>query len=108
METQVFGGPSATPSANGSPVLHCTLFLFDDKLMIIKRPNPMTSGRMLAGLNEVDKLTRAGGLPLSMSMKKSGLVYKGLIDITDVVVTDVGGPGEFFASQVETTLLNIL
>jgi hypothetical protein len=86
---------SSSNSATG-PVssLHCTLFLFDDKLVIVKRPgNGEKGGRALAGLNEMEKLTKAGGLPLGL--KKSGMSCKGVVDVTDLVVTDVGGPGKF-------------
>lgn len=73
-------------------VLHCTLFLFDDKLMIVKRPgNGERGGRQLAGLDEAERVTKAGGLPIGM--KRSGMSCKGLLDVTEVVATDVGGPG---------------
>ncbi|KAF7981667.1 hypothetical protein HWV62_32792 [Athelia sp. TMB] len=79
---------SAGPSTSSS--LHCTLFLFDDKLLIAKRPgNGEKSGRSLSGLDEMDKLAKSGGLPLGM--KKSGMTFKGVMDITDVVAADVGG-----------------
>ncbi|KAI0776132.1 hypothetical protein BD413DRAFT_261330 [Trametes elegans] len=67
--------------------LHCTLFLFDDKLVIVKRPSEK-SGRTLAGLDEVEKAAKN---TLGRSAKKSGLVCKGVVDITEVVATDVGG-----------------
>lgn len=85
-------GPSASTSVSSLAlnVLHCTLFLFDDKLMIVKRPgNGEKSGRSLAGLDDVDKLAKTGGLPLRM--KKSGLSCKGVIDLPDIVAADVGG-----------------
>ncbi|THH28409.1 hypothetical protein EUX98_g5772 [Antrodiella citrinella] len=70
--------------------LHCTLFLFDDKLMIVKRPgNGEKGGKVLSGLSDLDKLSKSGGLP--MGLKKSGMVCKGVVDVTDVVITDVGG-----------------
>jgi protein ECT2 len=87
------GQASASTSVSSIPlnVLHCTLFLFDDKLMIAKRPgNGEKSGRLLAGLD--DKLAKNGGLPFGM--KKSGLSCKGVIDLPDVVAADVGGAGE--------------
>jgi protein ECT2 len=86
---------SATSSSSSSLApLHCTLFLFDDKLVIVKRPgNGEKSGRTLAGLDEMEKSTKAGGLPLGM--KKSGMVCKGVVEVTDLVATDVGGPGGF-------------
>lgn len=88
-------GPSASTSVSSLAlnVLHCTLFLFDDKLMIVKRPgNGEKSGRSLAGLDDVDKLAKTGGLPLRM--KKSGLSCKGVIDLPDIVAADIGGAGE--------------
>jgi hypothetical protein len=81
------------PSAAGTSSLHCTLFLFDDKLMIVKRPgNGEKGGKALAGFDEMEKLNKSGGLPLGM--KKSGMVCKGVVDIVDVVATDIGGAGE--------------
>ncbi|KAF4602112.1 hypothetical protein EYR40_005316 [Pleurotus pulmonarius] len=75
--------------------LHCTLFLFDDKLMIVKRPgNGEKSGAALSGLEGLDKVTRGGGLPTGK--KKSGMVCKGIMDITEVVATDVGGADMHF------------
>lgn len=89
-------GPASASTSVSSlalNVLHCTLFLFDDKLMIVKRPgNGEKSGRSLAGLDDVDKLAKTGGLPLRM--KKSGLSCKGVIDLPDIVAADVGGAGE--------------
>lgn len=86
---------SATPSAGS---LHCTLFLFDDKLVIAKRPgNGEKSGRALTGLDEMEKLTKAGGLPTGM--KKSGMTFKGVVDVTDVVAVDVSGTGGSFQFQ---------
>ena len=85
---------TSTSASSSSSALHCTLFLFDDKLVIVKRPgNGEKSGRSLAGLDEMAKLARAGGLPLGM--KKSGMTFKGVVDITEVVAADVGGSGRF-------------
>lgn len=85
---------SSAASANSSSagLLHCTLFLFDDKLLIVKRPNGEKGGRALSGLDELDKVTKAGGKPTGK--KKSGMTCKGVVDVTDVVATDVGGAGE--------------
>ncbi|KAJ7276557.1 hypothetical protein B0H12DRAFT_1085926 [Mycena haematopus] len=83
---------SSAASVNSSSAgsLHCTLFLFDDKLLIAKRPgNGEKGGRVLAGLDELDKLTKAGGRP--SGKKKSGMTCKGVVDVTEVVATDVGG-----------------
>jgi hypothetical protein len=94
----VLTDPSTSSSVAGAGTssgssLHCTLFLFDDKLMIVKRPgNGEKGGRTLAGLDDLERLTKSGGLPLGM--KKSGMSCKGVVDVTDVVATDVGGAGE--------------
>ncbi|KAJ6628784.1 hypothetical protein B0H10DRAFT_1989338, partial [Mycena sp. CBHHK59/15] len=83
---------SSSASVNSSSVgsLHCTLFLFDDKLLIVKRPgNGEKSGRTLAGLDDLDKLTKGRGRP--SGKKKSGMTCKGVVDVTEVVATDVGG-----------------
>jgi protein ECT2 len=88
---------NASASTSGSSptgVLHCTLFLFDDKLMIVKRPHASTSGRALTGLDQLDKAAKAGGLPLGV--KKNGMSFKGVFDITEVVATDVGTSGVFY------------
>lgn len=84
--------PISSSGPAGAVTLNCTLFLFDDKLVIVKRPGEK-SGRSLAGLDQLDKIVK-GGL-LSSSMRKSGLTCKGVVDITDVVATDVGGPGVY-------------
>ncbi|OSD04519.1 hypothetical protein PYCCODRAFT_1433391 [Trametes coccinea BRFM310] len=77
--------PMSSSGPAAAIILHCTLFLFDDKLVIVKRPAEK-SGRALAGVDEVEKVTKLG-----RSSKKTGLVCKGVVDITDVVVSDVGG-----------------
>lgn len=85
-------GASSSTTSSSATSLHCTLILFDDKLMIVKRPgNGEKGGRLLSGLDEVEKLAKAGGLPLGM--KKSGMSYKGVFDLCDVVVADVGDAG---------------
>ncbi|KAE9410179.1 hypothetical protein BT96DRAFT_969851 [Gymnopus androsaceus JB14] len=69
-----------TSSAASSSSLH--------KLLIAKRPgNGEKSGRALSGLDELDKLTKG----LLTGKKKSGMVFKGVLDVTDVVATDQGG-----------------
>ncbi|RXW25312.1 hypothetical protein EST38_g633 [Candolleomyces aberdarensis] len=89
-------GMSDTASVSTNPsgsspgtVLHCTLFLFDDKLLVVKRPNGDKGGRALSGLDGLEKLTKAGGIPTGR--KKSGMSSKGVVDLADVVVSDPGG-----------------
>lgn len=69
----------------------CTLFLFDDRLVIVKRNGTSTSGRKLAGLDNMEKLTK-GGFPGS-AVKKM-MSCKGVVDLVDVVAADPGGTGE--------------
>ncbi|KAH7914399.1 hypothetical protein BJ138DRAFT_1143943 [Hygrophoropsis aurantiaca] len=91
VEDVTMDGPinSASTSNLSMNSLHCTLFLFDDKLMIVKRPgNGEKSGRWLAGLDEIDKLAKSGSLPLGM--KKSGMIYKGVVELPDISAADVG------------------
>ncbi|VDB90118.1 unnamed protein product [Peniophora sp. CBMAI 1063] len=68
--------------------LRCTLFLFDDKIMVVKRPTEK-SGRTLSGLEKLEKMGKAGGLP--SGLKKGALSCKGVVDLSEVVATDVGG-----------------
>ncbi|KAJ7228502.1 RhoGEF domain-containing protein [Mycena pura] len=87
-DAPISSAASVNSSSSGS--LHCTLFLFDDKILIVKRPgNGEKSGRALAGLDELDKLTKGTGLP--SVKKKSGMACKGVFDVTEVAATDVGG-----------------
>ncbi|KZT60783.1 hypothetical protein CALCODRAFT_84865 [Calocera cornea HHB12733] len=82
------GYQSSSNSATGN--LHCTLFLFDDTLMIVKRPSS-TPGRSLAGLDDLEKATQ---MPLagSRSKVKPQMSCKGVLDVLDIVGTDPGGP----------------
>ena len=95
--TDVPVSSAASSTSASATSLHCTLFLFDDKLLIAKRPNNEKGGKTLTGLDSVEKVTKAGGIPTGR--KKSGMSFKGVVDISDVVVTDVGGAGGFFPSN---------
>ncbi|KAL1722372.1 hypothetical protein EV715DRAFT_247584 [Schizophyllum commune] len=77
---------SASTTSLGTS-LNCTLFLFDDKMVIVKRPHDK-SGKALSGLDAVDKVTKGASLP---SKRRSGMSCKGVVDIADVVATDIGG-----------------
>ncbi|PFH51280.1 hypothetical protein AMATHDRAFT_75013 [Amanita thiersii Skay4041] len=93
VEDVLFDAPIQSGSSStgaSATTLHCTLFLFDDKILIAKRPgNGEKSGRTLTGLDDLDRVTKAGGKP--SGKKRSGMTYKGVVDVTDVVVTDVEG-----------------
>jgi protein ECT2 len=96
-DTFIEGLPSASAGSSNLMLepLHCTLFLFDDKLMIVKRPgNGEKSGQVLSGLDQLEKIAKGSGVP--SSLKKNGMSCKGVVDLTDVVATDVGGAGMSF------------
>lgn len=81
----------ATTPGGGAGVLHCSLLLFDDKLVILKRPSSEKGVRALTGLDNLEKSNKAQ--PFTIGLKKSGIQYKGMVDLTEVVSTDVGGAG---------------
>ncbi|KAJ3525962.1 hypothetical protein NM688_g8322 [Phlebia brevispora] len=78
-----------TPGGTVGGILHCSLLLFDDKLVILKRPSSERGVRALTGLEELEKSTKAQ--PFAPGLKKSGIQYKGTVDLTEVVSTDIGG-----------------
>jgi hypothetical protein len=62
--------------------------------MVAKRNTNSTPGRILAGLDDMERLTRAGDLPtVANSIRKGTMSCKGVVDIKDVVATDAGGAG---------------
>ncbi|KAH9469064.1 hypothetical protein MJO28_005428 [Puccinia striiformis f. sp. tritici] len=103
---------------NPSPtILHCTLFLFNDTMLIAKKPpNHHLTGRGLAGLDDYDKLVAAmkksksttsslnsvvsGGTDFfskslgghnnntPTKVKKGSMRFKGLVDVHDVIVSN--------------------
>ncbi|KAG8908171.1 hypothetical protein FRB99_008714 [Tulasnella sp. 403] len=83
------GYSGAGETGVGAVPLHCTLFLFDDCLLIVKRPHAAASGRSVSGLDEVERAIRTGGLP--SGVKKGVMSCKGVMDVTEVVASDVGG-----------------
>ncbi|PPQ64623.1 hypothetical protein CVT24_008360 [Panaeolus cyanescens] len=89
-DVPIEGPVSSSSSASNvsSASLHCSLLLFDDKLVIAKRPGDKAC-RQLTGLDSLEKLTKAGGLP--SGKKRSGMSFKGVVDLTDVAITDIGG-----------------
>ena len=93
------GGSADDIAGAGIEPLKCSLFLFDDKLMIVKRNGDKPVG-VLSGLNDLNKvLPRPVSRPISL--KKYGLQFKGIVEITDVVATDVGGSGVFPSPLLE-------
>ncbi len=112
------GSTAAASSAGGGSqlsttrTLHVTLFLFHDKLVVVKRSSAHVSARRSLGLDnpsrladqmraQVDKHGAAaawasgsssgsgGGLLLG---RKSELSFRGMIDLHDLQASDLGGP----------------
>ncbi|WWD21038.1 hypothetical protein CI109_105519 [Kwoniella shandongensis] len=85
-----------SPPSNSSTMatLHCSLFLFDDKLMIVKRQSSSVSGRKVTGTDDVQKLVRTGGGVAVIdkhNVKKDKLSFRGEVDVLDVIASDIGG-----------------
>ena len=102
----------ASPGGMQVSALHCTLFLLDDKLLIVKRQAGTVSGRKVTGLDNVAKLVKSGGgiAVMDKGIKKDKLVYKGSVDVLDVIASDVGNGGEFskgLANQTFTSFSSV-
>jgi hypothetical protein len=82
--------PSSLPSS--SNVLHATLFLFSDLVVVAKRPTSDTS-RALVGLDRNGSVTATTGSPASPrknSFRTSGLQFRGAFRLSDVTAVDEG------------------
>ncbi|SNX86759.1 uncharacterized protein MEPE_05468 [Melanopsichium pennsylvanicum] len=86
-------------SFSGLKPIHCTLFLFDDRIAIVKRAHASTSGRRLVGVDDIGRLTSQMKTPLHSSSKRSELAFRGSIALMDVDVQDLGG------SDLQLTML---
>lgn len=90
-------GITSPQRENGPSPLHCTLFLFDDRLMIAKRQLSSISGRKITGLDDVAGLAKSGGgvaVKEKDGAKNQKLSFRGEIDIRDVTAVDIGNGGE--------------
>ncbi|KAK8843437.1 hypothetical protein IAR55_007094 [Kwoniella newhampshirensis] len=91
--------PQSPPSTSSvMTALHCSLFLFDDKLMIVKRQSSSISGRKVTGTDDVQRLVKTGGGVAVIdkhNVRKDKLSFRGEVDVLDVIASDVGGGGEF-------------
>lgn len=94
VEDIISDGPSHSSQSVVPITLHCSLVLFDDKLLIVKRPGNGEKGcRALSGLNDLEK---AGKMGVGSGRRKATMSFKGTLDLVDVVATDVGGAGIFY------------
>jgi hypothetical protein len=109
----VFDRPLSTGKAEAAPghgyaahqeELLCTLFLFNDRLIVAKRESAQGTGRSLAGLDNINKLVKEMQMPdpaLSKSKsprkgKAKSMRYRGEFDLGDVVAKDDDEIGERF------------
>jgi protein ECT2 len=91
MHPGMMDGPG-TPGGSAGGLIHCSLLLFDDKLVLVKRLHPEKSARNLAGLDELEKVaTKVKSM--TAGSKKQGMSYRGMVEITDLMATDNGGAG---------------
>ncbi|WVN91089.1 uncharacterized protein L203_106336 [Cryptococcus depauperatus CBS 7841] len=89
--------PQSPQAGSAVANLHCTLFLFDDKLMIVKRQSSSISGRKVTGTDDVQKLVRTGGgvaIKEKNNGKRDKLSFRGEVDVLDVMASDIGN-GDF-------------
>lgn len=87
--------------SQASRAIPCTLFLFDDSILVAKRTSANSSGRQLLALDDLNRLademktfTERSGSSANRD-RKPELGFRGVVDIADVVATDLGGPGEY-------------
>ncbi|KAJ1021190.1 hypothetical protein NDA16_003976 [Ustilago loliicola] len=86
-------------SFSGLKPIHCTLFLFDDRIAIVKRANASTSGRKLVGLDDIGRLTsqmktfteKSSHGALLAPNKRTELAFRGSISLMDIDAQDLGG-----------------
>ena len=85
-----------------SSILRTTLLLFNDKLLIVKRPSDDGKGTGLhhAGLDKDGDLVKLYSLSQSTTggsqrspkkLKHGALKYRGMVDLLEVVAVDLGG-----------------
>ncbi|BGP05508.1 hypothetical protein JCM10049v2_001314 [Rhodotorula toruloides] len=81
--------------------LRCTLFLFNDKVLIAKRPSGDKTGKVHAGVDDIDRTvslyqtshlssTQASLLGSPKKLRKGVLGFRGLVDLAEVVAVDFG------------------
>ncbi|CAD6924106.1 unnamed protein product [Tilletia controversa] len=82
----------ANSSSTGRPI-PCTLFLFDDRLVIAKRASSTTCGRKAVGLEDLTKLASTMKWnPEGSDHKRVELGFRGSVDLMDLCAMDLGGP----------------
>ena len=99
--------PAAATSAPGSGYsshtddLLCTLFLFNDRILVAKRDSAEGTGRSIVGLNNINKLVQdMQGKDAALSRSRSpmkgrgkAMRYRGDYDLGEVIANDLGEYG---------------
>ncbi|GAA5912911.1 hypothetical protein JCM6882_009511 [Rhodosporidiobolus microsporus] len=81
--------------------LRCTLFLFNDTLLIAKRPSGEKPGKSYTGLDDLDRLltlyqtshlssTQASLLGSPKKLQRRALGFRGIVNLSEVVAVDLG------------------
>lgn len=86
-------------SFSGLKPIPCTLFLFDDRIVIVKRAHASTSGRKLVGLDDIGRLTsqmkivteKSSTASLLVQGKRPELAFRGTVSLMDIEAQDLGG-----------------
>lgn len=100
---EIIDSPDSKPTT-----LRCTLLLFNDLLLIAKRPSGPKTGQQLIGLDDADGLVRmyqsshltssqASLLGSPKKIKKGTMGYRGSVDLLDIQALDQT-PHEFLLS----------
>ncbi|KAN0065296.1 hypothetical protein ACQY0O_001131 [Thecaphora frezii] len=89
--------PGAAVAPSGKAI-HCTLFLFDDRLAIVKRSSSTVCGRKVVGLDDLNRLadqmkmfTERSSTATPSGSKKGDLSFRGVVHIMDLEALDLGG-----------------
>ncbi|PWN39455.1 hypothetical protein IE81DRAFT_326527 [Ceraceosorus guamensis] len=96
------GSAAAGAAAVGTGrVQHCSLFLFDDCLVILKRSSTSICARQMVGLEDINRLAdqmrtfveRSGTSSSSSkaASNKMELGFRGTVDLSDIKAVDAGG-----------------
>ena len=100
--------PAAATSAPGTGYsshtddLLCTLFLFNDRILVAKRDSAEGTGRSIVGLNNINKLVQdMQGKDAALSRSRSpmkgrgkAMRYRGDYDLGEVIANDLGEYGQ--------------
>ena len=100
LTTPLASTSNAFAQSTGS-ALPCTLFLFNDCLIIAKRESSIVNGKKLAGLDDIEALIKqmrpsqataaGGGSPVKVSRQ---LAFRGRVELLELSAMDLGQDGK--------------